>query len=295
MAARTKKKRLFSPAKLNLGLWIVGRRSDGLHRLESLFWPIDLVDDIELECPSESPGLVMQWAVDAPIRTPLPAAAENIVARIKDGFPGALPDNLSLRIHKRIPLGGGVGGGSSNAGTLLAELAPQWEDRDLKAAALGADVPFFLDPRPTWVTGIGEKRRALKLSKEVAASLHFLVVCLPQPTPTALIFRALKDSGFKFSPSRNPFPTPSVSRSAIVNYLEWASNDLEPFAVRHYPLIGEVTSKLRETPCLFAGMSGSGSTCFAVFDDATAREKSAKELFPFFRDRGCTSLCVGTF
>lgn len=294
MAGRSKKTLLFSPAKLNLGLWIVGRRKDGFHRLESLFWPLDLGDDVEVEAHAREPGVHLEWAGDAAVRAELPPESENIVSKLRAAFPGVLADDTAVRIRKRIPLGGGLGGGSSNAGTLLAHFAKEEEDLESRAAALGADVPFFLDPRPAWVTGIGENRRALRFSREALQGIHFLLVFLPRPTPTPLVFRALRESKFSFSSSANPFPAPRVERSAFFNFLGWAKNDLEPFAARHYPLIREVVSRLRKTPCIFAGMSGSGSTCFAVFGDAAAREKTAKELMPFFREIGCTSLSAGT-
>lgn len=158
--------RVVAPAKVNLGLRIVGRRDDGYHLLESLFVPLALADVLEFEFGGE-PGIRLRVERGAalPAGTPLPNGDENLVTRAVEAFyarTGGSPA-LSIRLEKTVPIGAGLGGGSSDAGAVLRTLAARAgsEAPDEKAlvelaAGLGADVPFFLAPRACQVAGIGE-------------------------------------------------------------------------------------------------------------------------------------------
>ena len=151
---------LRAPAKINLGLRLVGRRQDGYHELESLFLPLELADRIELEVEEGGPpcvALTLEGAADG-----VPTGPENLAVRAARAFLEAagLELRLRARLQKALPAGAGLGGGSSDAGAVLRGLAGLFPGSvpDLPALALrlGADVPFFLAPRPARVGGIGE-------------------------------------------------------------------------------------------------------------------------------------------
>ncbi|MCB0417065.1 MAG: 4-(cytidine 5'-diphospho)-2-C-methyl-D-erythritol kinase [Bdellovibrionaceae bacterium] len=270
---------LKSPAKLNLGLSIVGRNTRGYHLIESLFWPIDLCDRVEIRAASS-----FKVEMSAPPSFGLlPSSTDNLVSR---ACKLANLDSWDIRIEKEIPLGAGLGGGSSNAGTVLRALAPGFPAT--KAAALGADIPFFLSPRPSWVTGIGEEIQPLRV--EGLSSLKFLLVLPEWPIPTAGVFAAYRQLQTGFSSSCRPFGSGVLDRESLLAYLSQARNDLEPAIVSEYPKIANILSSLRELPCVYAGVSGTGSTCFAVFE-----EKIDKEILNTYRWESCRSVLVNSY
>lgn len=278
-----------APAKLNLGLRIVGRRADGYHTLQSLFWPLDLVD--ELWISEGKKGFRVEWTSDSTRQGIVPPGGDNLVERAARLAEVAGDREVCLR--KRIPMGGGLGGGSSNAAAMLRYLSMRdssLTDRlSALALQLGADVPFFLDPVPTWVEGVGERRRPLAFSPS-EMDLHFLVVLLPKPLATPEVFSSFRDRQLPFS---SPSPGPLTER--LSSYLRGAANDLEPVASELYPLVGEVIAQLRRRGPLLAAMTGTGSTCYAVFASSHERDNTAKVLQPFFRDNHCKSLAAKTY
>lgn len=290
-------KTLFSPAKINLGLSIVGRREDGFHLLESLFWPITFGDTIEV-----TPGtgrVHLTWAKDSLYNeSALPGEEDNIVTKVLRTLP-KLELNYDITIKKRIPLGGGMGGGSSNIGTLLRHLHSQSrlsvEDLPAWSCQFGADIPFFLSSSPAWVTGVGEKVRPLRLLSEELKTLHFLILLFPFGCETKQVFRAYQQSNPKFSPRSLPFKNDSLSRETLLRYLKEAKNDLESVVSTLYPNIGLALEKLRKSQAIYAGLSGSGSTCYAVFDSMEILKKTTQELHSFFRTYNCKSILAETF
>ncbi|MEZ4750752.1 MAG: hypothetical protein R3B54_09040 [Bdellovibrionota bacterium] len=270
---------LKSPAKLNLGLSIVGRDAKQYHLIESLFWPIDLCDSIEIE---ESDRFDLEMSGESNLGK-FPGSSENLVSRAceKAGL-----GTWKIRVEKRIPLGAGLGGGSSNAGTVLRVLAPK--SPPATWATLGADVPFFLNPRPSWVTGTGEKIAPLKC--EGLEGLSFLLVLPDFHIPTERIFAAYRQLPSAFSASQRPFENGLLTGDNLKLYLSQARNDLEPAIVSEYPAIANILQTLRELPSLYAGVSGTGSTCFAVFE-----KKIDKEFLDTCRWESCRSVLVNSY
>ncbi len=185
--------RCHAPGKINLGLRIVGRRADGYHELESLFAPLDLGDDVEVAV-SESTAFEVKLELEGAGEA-IPADETNLACRAAKAFAEAagLSCRIELQIEKRLPAGAGLGGGSSDAGAVLralCDLFPGAVDGPRLAELaleLGADVPFFLDPRPALVSGIGERLEALD-------GLPSLPVLLAHPgvaLPTANVFRTV--------------------------------------------------------------------------------------------------------
>jgi 4-diphosphocytidyl-2-C-methyl-D-erythritol kinase len=272
--------RAAAPAKINFGLRIVGRRPDGYHEIESIFLPLDLADDLRLELGRDAEPRVT-LAVEHEAGTPgddVPCGDRNLAARAARAFVESahLAAAVDIRLAKRIPAAAGLGGGSSDAGAVLRTLATAFPDAlrpdavARLALRLGADVPFFLDPRPALVTGIGE--RVEPLARWPALAL--LLVNPGVPLPTAEVYRAAD----VLLPALTPPGAPSTLRArlegvgsvapdrpeALAPLLE---NDLEPAAVRLCPPVARLRERLRKVGALAVGMSGSGPTVFGVFPD----------------------------
>ena len=249
---------------------MVGRRSDGYHELESLFLPLDLADEVALDVEKvAATRVVLELAGEA---AGIPAGAENLAVRAGERFLEAagLRRALRIRLAKRIPAAAGLGGGSSDAGAVLRGLAGLFPGVVDQAALLrvavnlGADVPFFLDPRPTLVAGAGERCEPL------LGPWPARVLVLANPgvgLSTAQVYRAfdaLPPAGAapRLRPLVEAVRGAPAAGNALAALLE---NDLEPAAVRLCPAIAELRGVLREAGALAVGMSGSGPTVFGVF------------------------------
>jgi 4-diphosphocytidyl-2-C-methyl-D-erythritol kinase len=276
----TRRLRCHAPAKINLGLRILERRTDGYHELESLFAPLDLGDEIEVVV-SEAPALDVTIEVDG-ANEGVPADATNLAFRaaIRFAESAGLRDRIRLRVVKRIPTGAGLGGGSSDAGAVLRalhELFPGALDRSVLselALGLGADVPFFLDPRPSIVRGIGERIEPLK----GVPAMAILLANPGIPLATADVyaaFDAVQPALTEPAPERTIPPLSGAMRPGW-DFVEAAGldleNDLEPIAVRLCPPIARLRERVRAAGARAAGMSGSGPTVFGLFDSTSAAE-----------------------
>lgn len=258
---------LSAPAKLNLGLRVVGRRDDGLHELDSLFVPLDLADAVEIERRAE-PGVCLE--VEG-LALELPTGGQNLASRAAEAFLAEVDPRagVRLRLRKRIPVAAGLGGGSSDAGAVLRGLARLFpgalaEERlAALALGLGADVPYFLDPRPARVRGVGEHIEPIAgFPRRV-----WLLANPGLPLSTAEVFRAYDALG--------PALTPRKPESTLP-----LENDLEPAAVRLCPPIARLRERLRGLGAEAVGMTGSGPTVFGSFpDEARAAEALAAAAF----------------
>jgi 4-diphosphocytidyl-2-C-methyl-D-erythritol kinase len=283
--AASRSLRCHAPGKINLGLRVVGRRPDGYHELVSLFAPLDLGDDVEIAV-SESTTLEVEIELEGASEA-IPADANNIACRAARAFAEAAGLNcrIELRIQKRLPVGAGLGGGSSDAGAVLralCDLFPGALDGSRLAEialALGADVPFFLDPRPALVTGIGERLEAVD-------GLPSLAVLLANPgvaLATADVFRtfaAVQPALTKYGPDRR-IPPLSGATSPGWKFAGVAGlsleNDLEPIAIRLCPPIARLQRQIRATGAQAVGMSGSGATVFGLFESAEAAQRALEK------------------
>jgi 4-diphosphocytidyl-2-C-methyl-D-erythritol kinase len=280
-----------APAKINFGLRVVGRRVDGYHELDSVFLPLDLVDEVWLE-PAPG-GLALALAGDAP---GVPEDDRNLAVRAARAFAeaaglGADPD-LRLGLRKSIPAAAGLGGGSSDAGAVLRALAALHPGRvapeRLRALALGlgADVPFFLDPRPARVTGVGERIEPLA----GVPALWLLLASPGLPLATAEVYRAFDALAPALTPA-DPASTVRALRALAEaggdparlprGVLEAAlRNDLEPSAARLCPPVPRLRARLGALGAPGVGLSGSGPTLYGVFADRAAAERAAEALRP---------------
>ena len=289
--------RVEAPAKVNFGLRIVGVRADGYHNLESVFAPLDWFDELNVVCSSASTAQVdlsCRRADDAVENAPLdvPDGPENLAHQAADLFleRAGRAACIQLDLVKRIPAAAGLGGGSSDAAAVLRALTQIWPE-DLSrseieevALSLGADVPFFLDPMPSVVTGIGEEIQPV----ETFPALYLLLANPGEPLATASVFRAWD----ALSPSLTPAAPGSTLRALSV-FLEseldqvghnWAifkdllMNDLEEAARHLCPEVGGLMASMAECGARSVSMSGSGATVFGVFDSLERAGVAQKNL-----------------
>jgi 4-diphosphocytidyl-2-C-methyl-D-erythritol kinase len=265
----TNRLELLTPAKINLFLRIVGRRPDGYHELDSLFLPISLFDRIAIETTAAGASTVSlrcNWPA-------MPLDGRNLAVQAAESFiaQAGLRVRVDIDLHKEIPAGAGLGGGSSDAGAVLRALASMHRIAPAALAALalkiGADVPFFLDPRPARVGGVGERITHL----EGDFTLHLTVGVPPVSVPTAEIYRNLERRHWS-GPGPALLPTP---RDGHRTTRELLVNDLEAVAVERYPQIGEIKVLLEDLGAWGAAMSGSGGAVFGLFDSAGEAQHAA--------------------
>jgi 4-diphosphocytidyl-2-C-methyl-D-erythritol kinase len=253
-----------APAKLNLILHVTGRRADGYHTLESLVTFLDLADRLRVE-----PCALLTLETSGPFAAGAGAAEDNLMlkaARLLAGEAGTA-QGAALRLDKQIPAGAGLGGASADAAAALRLLNDFWQcglDRSALARLalqLGADVPMCLDSRPVIARGIGELLEPVALPQ-----LHLVLVYPNRPLATAQVYAALK--------RKEPAP-----HAAIEDYLA-GSNDLQRAAIALMPEIAEMLLALETAPVTpqAARMSGSGSCCFAIMENADEAKLLAAHL-----------------
>ena len=261
-------------AKVNLWLNVVGRRADGYHLLDSLVAFVDLADRIEVR-PSDRLSL----EIAGPQAGDLAAESDNLVlkaARLLADRAGVAP-LAAIRLEKHIPVAAGLGGGSADAAAALRALGDLWRlalpDEVLLelAAALGADVPMCVAGRAALASGVGERLQP-------APVLPVVSILLVNPG-TALPTRDV------FAARRGPFSTSlPVTRSwrdlpEFVAALAARGNDLGEAAIALCPIIAEVLSFLRKSDgARYAAMSGSGATCFALYDSPAAAQRASASM-----------------
>ena len=281
-----------APAKLNLFLHIVGRRSDGYHELESLFAFTQNGDEIEAEA---SENLTIE--IVGPFAEALVAAggveADNLVMKAAHALKAHAGVNLGAKIKlwKNLPVASGIGGGSADAAAALLVLRDLWAlditDTTMHelALGLGADVPACLHSTPLQVSGIGERIAPVTVS----CSYGVLLVNPGVAVPTPAVFGA-------FHNGKNGFRQP-LDRWAMgekQNEVQWLEastfNDLEEAAATLCPVIQEVLTCLRQIPSArLVRMSGSGATCFALFDTPEQAVEAGLRIQALHPDWWCWS------
>lgn len=275
-----------APAKVNLGLRVCGRRADGYHLIESLFVPLELADRLRVALRPRRTAETerVSLSVGGERAAGVPSGASNLAARAAAAFLDAAERTdlgAEIRLEKRIPAEAGLGGGSSDAGAVLRGLAALLpgalapEPLAALALRLGADVPFFLDPRPAIVRGIGEQIGPAP----ALAPLDLLLVRPAHGLSTAAVYAAFDDAAGALT-ARGPGPTVRppegpLAPEALARLLE---NDLEPAAVRLCPALLRLRRRIAAAGALAVGMSGSGPTLFGVFANEAAAARAAAQM-----------------
>ena len=271
--------RYFAPAKINLYLHVTGQRSDGYHELDSVvtFAPIGdvicvLPDDIltlEIVGPEASDLIGFEVSKNLVFR-----AAHMLAAKYK------VTTGAAITLNKVLPVASGIGGGSADAAATLNALVDLWKLKPAAgelaelALALGADVPVCLMSRPLRMTGIGEKLH------ETPAMLNGIFVLVnprvSQPTPD--VFAELHRGKWKPSGFSSALPS-DMDFYSFVSELKSRANDLEQPAIRLAPVIEDVLMVISaQANCRLARMSGSGATCFGLFQRIEEAEAAATEI-----------------
>jgi 4-diphosphocytidyl-2-C-methyl-D-erythritol kinase len=263
-----------APAKVNLTLRVIGRRADGYHDIESLVAFASVGDALTF-----TPGGALALSVGGPTAAAAGEIADNLVLKAARALAERV-ERLKLgrfALSKRLPVAAGLGGGSADAAAalrLLARangLAPD-DPRLLQAArATGADVPVCLDPRPRFMRGIGDLLSGpLDLPRLFAVLLNPAVAVATKDVFAAL---AVPTAG------QTPPATICTGATALLAAIARGRNDLEGPAIELEPAIADALAVLRKLPgCRLARMSGSGATCFGLFDSMDAAREAARRL-----------------
>ncbi len=252
MAKKLSSLRLLSPAKINLFLHITGRRADGYHELQTLFQLLDYGDELEFNLRADGQISLSPQLPDLPAEKNLIVrAAKLLKERTK------CPLGIDIKLNKYLPMGGGLGGGSSNAATTLIALNHLWSTGLNKqelaeiGIALGADVPVFVHGKTAWAEGVGEHIQPLELDK-----VWYCVLAPRCHVSTAEIF-SQKDL------TRD---TSAITIPAFLN--QGGKNDCQLIVERLYPEVAEAVKWLNQFAP--AKMTGTGACVFAPFSSQTA-------------------------
>ena len=252
----------FPNAKINLGLRITERRPDGYHNLETIFYPIHLEDALEVVPLKDN-----KQEYDLKITgTPIDGTPEdNLVVRayrlLKQDFD--LPP-IHIYMYKHIPLGAGLGGGSSDAAFMIKLLNEKFalgmttRQMEAYASRLGADCAFFIQDRPVLATGIGNEFTPIDLS------LKGMYIVLVKPSVSV----STREAYAGVTPQRPDVPLTTLIRRPIEEWRDCIANDFEPSVFRAYPEIAAIKDKLYDMGAVYASMSGSGSTVYGIFRES---------------------------
>ncbi len=276
----------FAPAKVNLSLHVVGRRPDGLHDLDSVVVFADVGDQVRLESfGPRKPDAAFSATFSGPFARALadillaedtpPLTIETALQRLSE-VAGGGPESTEITLEKNLPIAAGIGGGSSDAAAALRAASRSWGLGMSEAAlsrvgaAVGSDVPACVHARALRLRGAGEDIAPLAAWPAFDAVLANPGVA----TSTGDVFAAFRDA-----PTSQPSPGPppqTRDRDEALRWLAHAGNDLEAAATRVTPSIGDALAALAAAPgCRLSRMSGSGATCFGLFDDAAAAAAAA--------------------
>jgi 4-diphosphocytidyl-2-C-methyl-D-erythritol kinase len=251
---------VFPISKINIGLRITGKRDDGFHNIETIFYPVRLSDALEfVENEKSDKDILTVSGIDLGSDTGNNLLMKTLrKLRADHRFP-----YLRVHLHKAIPVGAGLGGGSSDAACLLKAVSKHYNLNILKnkldtmALEIGSDCPFFLDGIPSFATGRGE----LFTHLTPFLSAHYLVLLNPGVgINTAEAYQNCKPR----------IPDESLERLCLLPVKDWKNrivNDFEEYAFKIHPIIAEIKTELYNSGAVFSLMSGSGSSVYGIFSD----------------------------
>ena len=269
--------RLFSPAKLNLSLDVLSKLKDGYHEIETLFERIDLGDTIHLKLSS---GNILLKTTGERVVSDHTNLAYRAAQLLKDTF--RVRKSVAILIRKRIPVSAGLGGGSSNAATVLLGLNRLWklglsqEKLMTLAATLGSDVPFFILETPFAIgRGRGEILKKISVS---GPKLWHVLVKPPFGISTQEVYQGLKGPFLTFHKTDVKMLVHSIQKGDIKRLSEHLNNSLELSQYKRVMTILKLKDDLRASGALGALMSGSGSTVFGIFSSRPRAMRAARNL-----------------
>ncbi len=250
----------FPNCKINLGLNILAKKEDGFHNLETFFFPVNIHDVLEILPSSENTIQLTTSGI------PLGEVENNICVKayylVKKDYP-ELPA-INIHLHKAIPLGAGLGGGSSDGVATLQLLNKKFNlnipDKQLfeYALKLGSDCPFFLLNKPCYASGRGETLEPFQLS----LSGYKIIIVNPEiHISTTEAFKGI----IPYMPKKR---IKEIITQPIVTWKEELVNDFEKSIFEKYPKVQQIKTELYEKGAIYSAMSGSGSTVYGIFKDA---------------------------
>lgn len=248
---------VYPNAKINIGLNVVEKRPDGYHNLETVFYPIELLDVMEITDSDEYAIKVTGTVLDGTPEDNLVTRAYRLIANDFDIKP------VAIHLYKHIPTGAGLGGGSSDAAFTIKALNDKFalglsvEKMEEYASRLGADCAFFIKDEPVFATGIGNVFHPLNFSLKGKT----IVLVMPDVhVATADAYRHVKP----FEPERH---LPELMTRPLKNWKDSVVNDFEASVFQKYPEIAAIKDRLYDLGAVYASMSGSGSAVYGVFDN----------------------------
>jgi 4-diphosphocytidyl-2-C-methyl-D-erythritol kinase len=265
-------------AKINLGLLITGKRQDGYHTLETIFAPINWYDTIEF---TDSDQISMSCS-----NIDLPVDDNNLcikAARYLQQF-ASVRKGVAMKLQKQVPFGAGLGGGSSDAATVLRVLNELWqvnaspEELHVLAVKLGADVPYFLAMKGlAYAKGIGDELEDLRFTLP-----YYVVTVFPEEhIATVWAYKNFYPRFERTLPDLKKLAS-ELCLSGKKEGLPLFENDFEPAVFDYFPAVSRVKSTLLEAGSIFSSLSGSGSAVFGLFEqesDALAAMKLLPEVY----------------
>ena len=250
----------FPNAKINLGLNIVEKRPDGYHNLETIFYPINLQDALEVTRRENNDKEYTLHISGSPLEG---EPEDNLVVKayklLKKDYPGLLP--VDIHMYKHIPAGAGLGGGSSDAACMIKLLNDKFslglstERMEEYAVKLGADCAFFIRNKPVFATGIGN------LFEPVELSLKGYHIILIKPD----IFVTTRDAFAEIKPVRPAVSLKEIVKQPIETWKSSMKNDFEDSVFKKFPEIAAIKDELYDLGAVYAAMSGSGSSVYGIF------------------------------
>lgn len=258
-----------APAKINIGLNIVAKRADGFHNIETIFYPLDLSDELTFSKADEF--------VFSSNDENLNKEKTNLIIKAKELLENFCNKKFSVKIYlnKNIPIGAGLGGGSSNAASTLIALNKFYDlnidEKDLSKLALqlGSDVPFFINPVPSFAESRGENLHPLNLK----INKYLLLVNPGIHVATKWAFSLIKP----YTPEISLKKFIDSNEITIDEVMKIAYNDFEKIVFDHHHQIREVKEEMLGFGAVYSMMTGTGSTVWAMFDDEEAAYQT--ELF----------------
>ena len=247
----------FPNAKINIGLNITEKRTDGYHNLETIFYPIDLCDSLEFVQNDETQFNCTGLKIEGEPENNLILKAYKL---LKEEFD--LP-NIDIHLHKAIPMGAGLGGGSADAAFMLKMLNDEFclglssQELEQKAAKLGADCAFFIKNKPTLAKGIGNIFEPTTIN---LSGYHIVLIKPEVHVSTAEAYGGCK-------PQRWTTPLEVAIKRPISEWKNCIFNDFEKTVFVAHPELAEIKDMLYSKGAVYAAMSGSGSTIYGLFEN----------------------------
>lgn len=264
----------FPNCKINLGLYVTGKREDGYHDIATVFYPLPLRDVLEIVPAGDTTLHITGLAVAG-------SGTDNLVwkafSMLKQAFPHKVRDT-GIYLHKVIPMGAGLGGGSADGAFMLRLINDEYQlglsDDKLAeyALQLGSDCPFFVYNRPRYATGRGEQMSDIAID---LSEYNIQLICPDVHVSTAAAFKMI-------TPTAPAFDLSKLNSLPVTEWKEHIGNDFETPVFAQHPVLASVKRQLYAQGAVYAAMSGSGSAVYGIFERGKKAEIESDVSFAAF-------------